>query len=312
MNKQPVNEEETMANRGGSDQGSDGRDGMVVGVDGSAESVQALRWAHAHVGRFGPIRPVFAWQYAWWMTPSPFPGAPLPPPEKLLQQEAEARLEETLHGAGVHDHAKSIVRHAKPGPTLVANGFDARLIVVGTRGRGAVADAMLGSVSCHVVSHATVPVAVVPEPVDIVEPPRRVVVGVDGSENSKAALVWAIQNTPDDVPIEAVHVWHYALTALPEEGPIQTDVFETAAQQVLDRMVVEATLEAGGTRQEIVHRLEFGDPRSVLREVSEGSDLLVVGAQGHHGVSHLLLGSVATGLVHTPKITTVIVPNTTE
>lgn len=289
--------------------GPSDRHGIVVGVDGSPESLHALHWAETCVGRFGPLRPVSAWQYPWWMVPNPLPGAPIPPPATQFQAETEERVQQILSAAGVRHHAKPVVSHGGAGPILVTNGVNANMIAVGTRGRGAVADTLLGSVSRHVISHATVPVAVIPTEAEIIERPRRVLVGIDGSDNSTAALVWAIENTPEEVPIEAVHVWHYVLSALPEEGPIPTDTFEAAAQELLDRVVVEAILEAEGSRRDIIQRLEFGDPRNTLRELSEQADLLVVGAQGHRGVGHLIVGSITTGLTHQPRAATVIVPS---
>ncbi len=59
-------------------------------------------------------------------------------------------------------------------------------------------------------------------------------------------------------------------------------------------------------------RVEMGDARNILRDASRGSDMLVVGARGHRGVAHLLLGSVATGLVHQPIVPTIVVPHEYE
>ncbi len=286
----------------------DERRGIVVGVDGSPGSEHALRWALANADRFGPVQPIATWRYPWWLTTSSLPGGPLPPTRREFQEQAEAVVERALDVVGRRSCRAPIVSESQAGPTLVAHGAEADLIVVGTRGRGAVTDALLGSVSTHVAAHATVPVAIVPESATIDGGLRRVVVGLDGSPNSIAALSWAIGVTPDEATLEAVHAWSYTASTLPEAMPVLADVFELEARQTLDQAVVDATLATGRTGHEIVHRLEYGDPRAVLRDLSKDADLLVLGTRGHHGLAGLLVGSTTTGLAHQPPTTLVVVP----
>lgn len=281
---------------------------MVVGIDGSPGSDHALRWALANTDRFGPVQPVATWRYPWWMAPSALPGGPTPPPGRTFQEQAEAVVERALDRVGRRRCQPPIISESEAGPTLVANGTQADLIVVGTRGRGAIADALLGSVSTHVAAHATVPVVIVPEAAPVDDRPGRVVVGVDGSPNSIAALSWAIRTTPDEATLEAVHCWSHIAATSQDATRSENDFFELEARQTLDQTVVDSILAAGGTRHEIVHRLEYGDPRAVLAELGQDADLLVLGAKGHHGLSGLLLGSTTTGLTHRPPTTIVVVP----
>jgi len=65
--------------------------------------------------------------------------------------------------------------------------------------------------------------------------------------------------------------------------------------------------QAGQPDREVETMALRGDPRSLLRAASADADMLVVGAQGHQGVAHLLLGSVSTALVHQPVVPTVVV-----
>jgi len=232
----------------------------------------------------------------------------MPPTRDTFQEEAEAAVDRVLDHVGRRHCRSPIVCESSAGPTLVAHGAQAGLIVVGTRGRGAVADNLLGSVSTHVAAHATAPVAIVPPTAPITDSPNRVVVGVDGSPNSIAALSWAIRTTPDDVSLEAAHVWSQSTEALPVGQRSEPDPAELQARQTLDRTVVEAILAAGGTRREITHRLEYGDPRMVLRELAKDADLLVLGARGQHGLAGLLLGSTTSALAHRPPTAIVVVP----
>ncbi len=281
---------------------------MVVGVDGSPGSEHALRWAVANADRFGPVQPVATWRYPWWLAQPVLPGGSMPPPRQAFQEQAETVIERVLDVVGRRHCRTPIVVESEAGPTLVAKGADADLIVVGTRGRGAVADTLLGSVSTHVAAHATVPVAIVPPTAPVEGRLSHVVVGLDGSPNSIAALSWAIRTAPEAVTLEAVYSWSYTASTIPISPSVTPDVPELEARQVLDRAVVDATLATGRTGHEIVHRLEYGDPRAVLRELSNDADLLVLGARGHHGVAGLLLGSTTTSLTHQPPTTTVVVP----
>ncbi len=285
--------------------------GNVVGIDGSPGSDHALAWAAERVDRFGPVRPVAAWSYPTWAMVNPMMGST--PPSEMANFEASARAmaEEAVGAVDEALRTELLVVQGSPGPALVEAGADARLITVGTRGYGAVADTLLGSVSCHVVGNASVPVVVVPEVAPLGRPNRRVLVGVDGSTNSVAALRWAIEHcrlTDDLDVVEVVHVWSHHVTAIPEPYMVPAEYSEAEAARTLDRVVADAS-DGDAASVSIERTLEYGDPRSVLRRLSERGDLLVLGSQGHRGVAHLLLGSVTTGLVHQPLVATLVVPS---
>jgi nucleotide-binding universal stress UspA family protein len=286
--------------------------GMVVGIDGSEGSLHALRWAVAMSGSFGPVRPVVAWHYPWWAVPTGMPGGPPPPSAQEFADQARSEAEQALRSVDPALCSSLVVVEGTAGHVLVETGRDAAMVVVGTRGRGAVADAVLGSVSSHVVRHATVAVVVVPDQAPVDKRHHRVVVGADGSPNSVAALAWAIANVPADATVEAWRAWTYHLSAYPEVVSISVEVFEQDARASLEATVdaaVTAAANAGADAgREVVRHLEYGDPRNVLLAACEDADLLVMGARGHEGVAHLLVGSVTTSLVHKPIVPTVVVP----
>lgn len=296
-------------NETASDTGTLGH-GNVVGIDGSPGSDHALAWAAERVDRFGMIRPVAAWWYPTWAIVNPMMGSTPPTEMASFASSARSQAEEAIAAVPERQRTELQVVQAPAGPALVEAGADATLITVGTRGLGAVADTLLGSVSSHVVANATVPVAVVPEAAPLGRPNRRILVGVDSSANSVAALRWSLDHchlTEDLDVVEVVHVWSHQVTAIPEPFMVPSEYSETEAAQTLDRVVADAT--AGRTEAVPVEcTLEYGDPRVVLRQMSERGDLLVLGSRGHRGVAHLLLGSVTTGLVHQPLVATVVVP----
>jgi len=278
--------------------------GVVVGVDGSSGSMKALRWALERSDRFGPVQIVAAWHYPWWGY-----AMPISPPADQFRQLAVHAAEDAVFLVNDGQLPPPIICRADAGPTLVDIGAGKDLIVVGTRGRSGLKDSVLGSVSSYVVANATVPIAVVPASASIDEPKQRVVVGIDGSVNALRALSWALKHTSPELTIEAVHCWIYPVDAMPELAVIPRGVYEDQARFVLDEAVDAVTRAVGSRGHRIERRLEYGDARSALQHRSEAADLLVLGARGRGGLSHLLLGSVTTSLVHCPSAVTVVVPS---
>lgn len=140
-------------------------DVIVVGVDGSAHSVVALRYAlreakaHDYV-----VRAVAAWHVPTLV----YGGAGLIPTTGLAgdyRAAAEARLDEALAAvAGEADAVtvQRLLREGDPGRILVAESEQAQLLVVGSRGLGNISGLLLGSVSHHCCQHAHCPVVVIP------------------------------------------------------------------------------------------------------------------------------------------------------
>ncbi len=287
------------------------RYGIVVGIDGSPGAGHALAWAAKRVEHFGPIRPIVVWQYPGgiWSEPTLSPSLQLADVD--FGDLARREVEQLLAEIPIVDRRALVVVNGPTGPIIVEYGRDANLVVVGTRGRGALADSLLGSVSCHVVNHAPVPVAVVPPTAELSDRYGRVVVGVDGSDNAVLALRWAIEHAPPASTVEALHVWSHPTVTMPACIPVSTDRAEQLAAETVESTVAKAMagFESG---RPVEGSLACGDARNVLGSELTEADLLVLGARGHRGVAHLLLGSVTTALVHKPKVATIVVPDTTD
>jgi nucleotide-binding universal stress UspA family protein len=132
---------------------------VVVGVDGSARSVEALRWAAAEArARDADLDVLHAW-------PSRTPAASLAPIAANLanlEEGGSAALEAAvadpaLRDVRVHAHLK----RDRPARALIAQAADAALLVVGTRGRGRMTAAVLGSVSRQLLQHSPCPVVII-------------------------------------------------------------------------------------------------------------------------------------------------------
>ncbi|GIE90949.1 universal stress protein [Actinoplanes regularis] len=140
---------------------------IVVGVDNSAGSAEALRWALAHARLTGgSVEAVTAWQippmyaYAYGWTPTGIDDAG-------IIRYAEKTLAETVAQVqGEDDHPVPVTTRVMEGPAaqvLLNASKGAELMVLGSHGHGAFAGMLLGSVSQHCVQHATCPTLVIPK-----------------------------------------------------------------------------------------------------------------------------------------------------
>lgn len=137
---------------------SQSRERIVVGVDGSAASIDALRWATRQASLTGAaLETVIAWQY------------PIPSSGYLVgvQDDWRANAKTALDHAVDHADLPAALSTSRrtleghPAQVLVEAAAGAALLVVGSRGHGGFVGMLLGSVSEHVCSHASCPVVVV-------------------------------------------------------------------------------------------------------------------------------------------------------
>jgi nucleotide-binding universal stress UspA family protein len=137
---------------------------IVVGVDGSACSVEALRWAVRQAGfTGGSVDAVLAWQY-----PTSYGGWAWVPYGFAEGTDFEKLAEKTLNDAigQARSPGRSVtvcpqISRGHPVQVLLDAAKGADLLVVGSRGHGEFADALLGSVSQQCVHHASCPVVVI-------------------------------------------------------------------------------------------------------------------------------------------------------
>jgi len=131
---------------------------IVVGVDGSPESVQALKWAAALAPTLGTvITAVTAWHFETVV--SPYAATEWDPEADALEVISDAVGE--AFGEEPPEGLRTLCRRGNPAQVLIDAGRDARMIIVGSRGHGGFAGLLLGSVSQACVEHATCPVLVV-------------------------------------------------------------------------------------------------------------------------------------------------------
>ena len=142
--------------------GGGGQELVVVGVDGSAESVAALRWAARYAAASGArVQALLAWHY-----PGAVGGPPMEKAPEAIHEQTDAQMHETLdaaiakagqEAAGVEKHTA----YGHPAQALIEASNEADLLVVGRHGHGAFTGMLLGSVSIHCVTGAHCPVVVI-------------------------------------------------------------------------------------------------------------------------------------------------------
>lgn len=131
---------------------------VVVGVDGSDTSRVALAWAAEYARKYElPLEAVIAWDFG------PYYGYPVPDFDEELRNWATESIADAVRSVlGEDAQITQRVVRGQSAPVLLEAAKTASLLVVGTRGRGAFAGMLLGSVSQHCVSHAPCPVVVIP------------------------------------------------------------------------------------------------------------------------------------------------------
>jgi nucleotide-binding universal stress UspA family protein len=274
---------------------------IVVGVDGSPQSSRAVAWAAVDAALYGcplhlidsvagpaGVGPGIAWAGIDY---------------ESLKVEAERVLAEAagIARAAAPDGDLRItteVTFQQVIPQLVALSREARLLVVGDRGLGAVGRGLLGSVSSAVLHHAHCPVAIVHTAsggeVEIGSAP--IVVGVDGTANSLPALEIAFEEASRrKVGLTAVHAWSDMSAGL--------DVSITGWDAIRDSEdAVFAESMAGWNERypDVAVRriLARSHPTRALLEAAEHAQLVVVGSHGRGGFTGMLIGSTSNALAH--------------
>ena len=131
----------------------------------------------------------------------------------------------------------------------------------------------------------------------------RIVVGIDGSEGSAAALRWALAEAQaHQATVVAVHAW--SLLSQPD-GTFSGTYGESDARAYAEEAVGAVAGPGVGADIEIATVCEL--PAKALLEAAADADLLVVGARGLGGIKELLLGSVSTQCVHHAPVPVVVV-----
>ena len=283
--------------------------GILVAVDGSAESDAAVRWAtyeavirDEHVTLMHVVPPVVV---SW----------PVAPVQATITewQEDNARhvieqAQKTFRASLGESEPPALhtdVRYSGIVTTLVNASKEAQMIVVGSRGMGALGRLVLGSVSSGLVHHAHCPVAVVHAD-EAQEPDHTspVLLGIDGSPASEAATALAFDEASRrGVDLVALHAWS-DVGVFPILG-MDWREYEDQGHEVLGERLAgwQEQYPDVGVRRRVV----CDQPARWLLDESQQAQLVVVGSHGRGGFAGMRLGSVSTAVAEAAKAPVIVV-----
>lgn len=272
---------------------------IVVGTDLSGRAQAAVDWAAARAAARGvPLLIVLA-----------LPEVPIPKRSRLfdamvtgdyrgyLEGNARAKLDELATSAREQYPdlvVETAVEEGLGSYVLAQASKTARLVVVGARGANApVKVRALGGTADAVVAHAHGPVAVITDH-GSPTPDGPIVVGVDDSPESDAALAWAADEAAArGVPLRAIHAWDVAPWMMGPMGVTAMQSLPPASR--LKERIAEIVAPFVDKYPDLPHEVEVVEsrPSAALAEASHGASELVVGSRGLGGFTGLLLGSTS-------------------
>ena len=281
---------------------------IIVAVDGSGPSDAAVRWAAREsalrsvplrllhiVGAHSVTRSLMSVPVGTGQWQDAHAREIVDRAADLAQRTAkEAGAEAAIAGAEI--------RHAAAIPTLIELSERAMMIVVGSRGHGALRRGLLGSVSTGLVYGAHCPVAVIHDGATP-DADAPVVVGIDGSPSSELATRIAFEEAAGRrVELVAVHAW--SDVDLREVPDVDWDAVAERKVKLLEKRLSSWVERYADVK---VRRVVVRDQPAVhLAEQAEDAQLLVVGSRGRGGFAGLMLGSVSTMLAHYVQIPMIV------
>ncbi|MER6126962.1 universal stress protein [Streptomyces sp. NPDC001795] len=283
---------------------------ITVGVDGSPESVAAAAWAAREAVRRGlPLRIVHAWQcQSYDIAPA-------------ADQEAQAGwAREAAEGArrtiGERHPELTVTAEAlegEPVGTLVAEAAAAELLVLGSRGHGAVVGFLLGSVGRRVIAEAGRPVVLVRSDDRAAGEAagRDILVGQHGEpDDSAPALGFAFETAAArGAAVRVVRAW--SLPPVFAYSPASLKLLDEAGGlEPYERRALEEALRPWRERfpdVPVSEHLEMGSAGQVLLSAAQHAQLVVVGRRAARAVGPRI-GSVTHALVHHAPCPVAVVP----
>ncbi|AXI79054.1 universal stress protein [Peterkaempfera bronchialis] len=285
---------------------------VIAGVDGSPESVAAARWAAGEaLRRERPLRLVLAWPWLFNAPPT------VRDSDTGLAQEMLLEIESGLRGdfPGLEVSADRIADH--PAEVLVAAAEGAELLVLGSRGLGAVAGFLVGSVGLQVLARAACPVVLVrsgegaPE-VRGANGTGEVVLGMELERPCDEVVEFAFQAAArSSARLRAVHTWSLPSTYGYAAAPLSVDLTTSLAKDA--EQALAAALHPWREKYpqvEAVEQVMLGSAGQVLAEAAaQGAALLVVGRRVRTSPVGMHVGPVAHAVLHHARCPVAVVPH---
>jgi nucleotide-binding universal stress UspA family protein len=258
---------------------------VVVGVDGSEDSLRAVEWAALEAKRHSsPLRIVSApslvpRMHAYDASPAAIANALRGIAARALDA-AIARSEEVTQGLSI----TTGLLFGPPALAVAESGAKASMLVVGARGAGGFAAMVLGSVSRYAATRAPCPVVVVREESMAVH--REIVVGIRDPQDTGQTLAFAFEEAAlRHADLVAVHTWFWFPSALHLSAEA-TELRPTDPDRIAAEAASSLAAALKGWREKypgvpVRHDIIHGHPARVLASYSARADLVVLGRHGH-------------------------------
>ncbi|HLS15990.1 MAG TPA: universal stress protein [Beutenbergiaceae bacterium] len=267
---------------------------IVVGIDGSSQSHDAVRWAADEAIARGRTLRIVTVLAPWGDSSSialDLKASHEPRYRELLAEAKKIALERDKNLI-----VKTQLRVGEAVHELALESAGAEMVVTGSRGRGGFSGLLLGSTSLRLSVRSQAPLVVVRRGHTRSE--RQIVVGYDGSDDAKTALGFAFEHAQER-GVSLTVAWAVQEPAL--YSPAAADLEAVAAVLRQTEKSVERQLRPWQDKYPQVPtniRVRRGQPANVLRRAAENADLLVVGTRGRGLARSLLLGSISHGVLH--------------
>lgn len=269
---------------------------ILMAYDGSADADTALQWASREAVMRGlPLRVVLVDETA---------VEPLGMTAAAAERVDLAQAELVMKDSGVLNGTTERLS-GFPVPTLLELAPESSMIVLGSQGHGRFSEIGVGSVARHLAAHAACPVIAVRAAASPAS--TRIVVGLDGSPTSAAALKFACERAElTGEGVVAIHGWKMGRRPARVDGQAAT-----IADSVDDRELLLAESIAGirDSHPDVVILTEAIPvaPAQVLVDASATASLVVVGSRGRGVFKGMLLGSVSQDVLHRAQCPVAIV-----
>jgi nucleotide-binding universal stress UspA family protein len=285
------------------------RSPVIVGVDGSERSVDALALADVVGPALGlPVLIVFVHSYG--QLSGVFSEAEA---DRAVREVAESTFDQVReHLPSVQERRMHLISSKSPAAGLqaLAERDDASLIVLGSSHRSSIGRIVVGGTAERLLSGAPAPVAIAPSGYAAAEKRIDLVgCGFDGSPESHRALAWSSELARSAAArVQVLSVFEPTLPAtLAVGGGLSTSRLNDVLRAQLDQELEQATSTLESSTK-VEARLVEGAAAEVLARASTDLDLLVVGSRGYGPLGAVLLGSVSTALSRSAQSPLVVVP----
>jgi nucleotide-binding universal stress UspA family protein len=279
---------------------------FVVGVDGSAQSLEAVDWAAAEADTHSCRLMVCHVRYIEVPMATPMASA--------VAAQTAANADQVVDAAVARARAarpdltvQGSVRYGSPAWELARLAGDAGTVVVGHRGLGGFSELLLGSVGAQAAAHARGP-AVIVRPAT--RPDGPVLIGVDGGHDPHRALEYGFDHAErHGRAVQVLHAFHDPLAV---HGGLAARLPETDrghGRQAAEQHLTDAIPSWREKYPDVpVELIALGAPAThALTDASSGCSLLVVGRRGPGGLAGMLLGCVSQTVIRHAHSTVAVV-----